>query len=405
MTGWGARRDGPSTVTSALLCCVLLHSVVVTADLRPSIDTQAAPGKLEGRQALQKAAVLVQQGRLEEADAQVRPALSDPDTRAAAHSVLGAIRLQQKRLEESARLLQEAIRLEPRLLGAHLTLAEVYTLQEKPALALGIYRRVLELDWTNAMARLALARSEVETGNYQRALEVARPALSAFKQSPEGLLVLATAFLKTGDRAAAAELPSDWARLTDVPQVWSIEFGLLLAREGAAAAAVSVLERARQTGPVSHELEFNLAGAYLLNKDPARALSSYDAALALKPDSLPALRQAAAVAEGRGELERALSYWMRARKIEPNDPEILLGFGRVCLRMDLLEDAEPALTKAASMKPEETAYQYTLAAAKVGKRQYRRRPGSARTARQEAPGRSAVSVRAGGGLVHPGASV
>jgi tetratricopeptide (TPR) repeat protein len=61
---------------------------------------------------------------------------------------------------------------------------------------------------------------------------------------------------------------------------------------------------------------------------------------------------------------------MRAKKLEPEDAEILVGFGRVCLRMDLLEDAEPALVRAASLKPDNTAYQYTLAAAKVGKRQF-----------------------------------
>jgi predicted Zn-dependent protease len=38
--------------------------------------------------------------------------------------------------------------------------------------------------------------------------------------------------------------------------------------------------------------------------------------------------------------------------------------------MDLLDDAEPALTKAAALKPGEPTYQYALAAAKVGKRQF-----------------------------------
>ena len=76
------------------------------------------------------------------------------------------------------------------------------------------------------------------------------------------------------------------------------------------------------------------------------------------------------MAEQRGELERSLSYWMRAKKIDPEDPEILLGFGRVCLRMDLLDDAEPALVKAAALKPDDRTYQYTLAAAKVGKKQF-----------------------------------
>ena len=107
-----------------------------------------------------------------------------------------------------------------------------------------------------------------------------------------------------------------------------------------------------------------------MNGEPARALDSYDEALRLKPESLAALSQAAAVAESERALERSLSYWMRARKLSPDDPEILLGFGRVCLKMNLLEDAEPALTRAASLKPDDIPYQYTLAAVKVGKRQF-----------------------------------
>ena len=61
------------------------------------------------------------------------------------------------------------------------------------------------------------------------------------------------------------------------------------------------------------------------------------------------------VAERQGELERSLSYWVRAKKLAADDPEILLGFGRVCLKMDLLEDAEAALFRAADMKPGEPA--------------------------------------------------
>jgi tetratricopeptide (TPR) repeat protein len=272
-----------------------------------AVDSHAAAlNQVEGPDALQKAAMLVQQGRLEQADEQARLALADPTTKAPANSVLGAIRLRQNRLEESAKFLREAIRLEPRLLGAHLNLAQVYALQEKRQEALGTYRRVLELD----------------------------------------------------------------PQLVNVPEAASIQFALLLVKEGSVPEAVNILERLRQAGPPSYEVAFNLGGAYLLTADPARALDAYELALTLKPDSVPALRQAAGIAEQRNELERSLSYWMRARKIEPKDPEILLGFGRVCLKMDLLDDAEPALTEAAALKPGEPAYQYTLAAAKVGKRQF-----------------------------------
>ena len=163
-----------------------------------SVLSSAAAFGAQAHEALQRAAVLAQEGRLQEAAQQAQQALSDPETRAAACSVLGAIRLQEDRLAEGAQLLQEAIRLEPRLLGAHLSLAQVYTLQGKLDDAVPLFRRVLELDPKNPTARMALARSEAEKGHYERSLELARPALAAFKQSPEGLLILATDFLKTG---------------------------------------------------------------------------------------------------------------------------------------------------------------------------------------------------------------
>jgi tetratricopeptide (TPR) repeat protein len=349
---------------------VTLAPWVASALLLCSIQVLGAAAGTESRDALQKAAALVQQGRLDDADQQARLALHDPDTRAVACSVLGAIRLQQKRLDESAAFLREAIRLEPRLVGAHLSLAQLYTLQAKPELANGMYRRALELDPSNAAARAALAQLETQKGNYRQSLELARPVLAHLKQSPDGLFVLATDYLKTGDRAAATGLVDDWKNLAEVPQAWTVKFALLLIKHKAVAEGIDLLERARQTGAPSYELAFNLGGAYLLEGEPARALDAYDAALGVQPDSLAALRQAAGIAERQNELERSLSYWMRARKITPRDPEVLLGFGRVCLKMDLLEDAETALVDAAALRPGELTYQYTLAAAKVGRRQF-----------------------------------
>jgi protein O-GlcNAc transferase len=281
-------------LTACLICCA-----AATASSQTTQTTH------DGAVALQNAAALVQQGKLDEAEHSASRALTDPSTRAAANSVLGTIKFQQNQLDRSAAFFEEAIRLEPRLLGAHVNLANVYAAQRNSAAAAEQVRRVLALD----------------------------------------------------------------PKLARVPAASLMQLALVLLEKGSVREGIDVLEQLKRVGPPSYELAFNLAGAYLLHKEPERALEAYDLALTLKPDAVPALRQAAAIAENGGELERSLSYWMRARKIEPNDPEILLGFGRVCLRMDLLDDAEPALERAAALKPEDTAYQYTLAAAKVGKRQ------------------------------------
>jgi cellulose synthase operon protein C len=313
---------------------------MATPEAAASTRGQSGPPRADGSQALQSAAHLVQQGRLDEAEAQARRALGDPATQAAAYSVLGTISFQRKRLDDSIVFFKKAIQLDERLVGAHLSLAQVYMLQGEPALALTLFERVLKMAPSNADAQLGVAWSALESGQYQRSMQVAAP------------------------------LMAEWTPASNVPPDLAIKFGVLFATHGAAPQAVEILERVRKTAGPSYELAFNLAGAYLLKNDPARALEQYDAALALKPDSGPALRQAAAVAEQRGEFERSLSYWMRAKKVDPEDPEILLGFGRVCLRMDLLDDAEPALVKAAALKPDDRTYQYTLAAAKVGKKQF-----------------------------------
>lgn len=325
---------------------------------------------VDSRDALQKAVDLVQQGRLNEADRQAHIALADPQTRAAACSVLGTIRLQQQRIPESVNFLQEAIRLEPKLVGARLSLAEAYAAQGKQGPAIAMYRRVLEVDSSNALARFALGRYENEKGNYRQSLDLINPIIPELKGSPDGLLLLASDYVRSGDHIAAANLSSNWMRLSDVPIDTSINFALVLANGGSTNEAIDVLEKAQRTGPPKYELAFNLAALYLLNKNPALALKDYDLALEAKPDSLPALRQAAITAEKEDHLERSLSYWMRAKKIQPENPEILLGFGRVCLKMDLLDDAEAALTKAAGLRPDDPSYLYALGSANVGKKQF-----------------------------------
>jgi tetratricopeptide (TPR) repeat protein len=349
-------------VFSFLLLCVATEHAGALNTLQSFPDS---------RETLQRATGLLQEGKLDEAEQQIRLVLSDPESAPVAYAVLGALRLQQKKYNESISFLEHALRLEPRLVGARLNLAQACELAGRPsAEALVAYKRVLDYDPSNAIARQALAASEAEQGHYQQSLNFARPVLDSLKQNPTGLLVLATDFVKLGDRKSAAALAENWIKLADVPADWSMRFALLLANAGSTAEATTVLESAKQTAGPSYELDFNLAGVWLLRGDLARALENYEAAAALKPDSVAAMRQAAEIAERRGELERSLSWWIRAKKLKPDDPDILFGFGRVSLKMDLLDDAEPALARAVALRPQDASYRYTLASARVGKKQF-----------------------------------
>ncbi|HEY7305425.1 MAG TPA: tetratricopeptide repeat protein [Bryobacteraceae bacterium] len=136
------------------------------------------------------------------------------------------------------------------------------------------------------------------------------------------------------------------------------------------AESITFLEKAVDLDPRLVGARLNLAEAYWLRGNSGRALENYETVAKLKPEFLPAIRQAAAIAEQRGELERSLSWWIRAKKLQPDDPDILFGFGRACLKMDLLDDAEPALARAVKLRPGQVSYQYVLASARVGKKQF-----------------------------------
>ena len=170
----GARRSQSSAPITLVLCALLMATPQAAASTRG----QSGPPRADGSQALQSAAHLVQQGRLDEAEVQARRALGDPAARAAAYSVLGTISFQRKRLDDSIVFFKKAIELDERLVGAHLSLAQVYMLQGEPALALPLFERALKLAPSNADARLGVAWSAMESGQFQRSKEVAAPLMA-----------------------------------------------------------------------------------------------------------------------------------------------------------------------------------------------------------------------------------
>ncbi|HEX4773194.1 MAG TPA: tetratricopeptide repeat protein [Bryobacteraceae bacterium] len=104
--------------------------------------------------------------------------------------------------------------------------------------------------------------------------------------------------------------------------------------------------------------------AELLSDAPS-AQTSFDRALALAPDNVAALNDAATAAEKQGVDEKALAYLIRARTLAPNDPVTLTHFGAVCIRRDLGLDAQDALSRAYQLQPSNNAALYLLARAKI----------------------------------------
>lgn len=319
---------------------------------------------------LQRAVELISQRDLDGAEREARQALHDASTRAVAWATLGAIRLQQKKSDESAKFLEKAIQLDPKLLGARLNLGQAYLMQGKRAQAHQVFQQALQIDPSSLNARFSLAQLEAESGNYRASLDVARPIATALHNSPDGVFLLATDYLGLGQKEEARALVATWKAFTGLPPAFSIDFASLLLRHDLAQEAVDVLENARGAGPISFELASSLASSYLLKGNLNKAEENYEEALRLNSNCVNCYLQIGRIAERQGEKEKGLAYLIKAKLLEPENPEVLFEFGKVCLERNLFRDALPALEKAVQLKPDNDQYTYVLGSAYLAKVRY-----------------------------------
>jgi tetratricopeptide (TPR) repeat protein len=319
---------------------------------------------------LQRALLLLSQGDLARADIEARQALKDPATEPQAWGILGTILLQDGKPGAGARDLERAIALNPRLVGARINLGEAYKAMGKPALAQKALRSALVLAPENSNARLDLAQLQIALNQYREALETALPVLGQMHQSSEGLMVLAAAYSGLHQSENLRGLAADWLALPAPLSGEALRFSELLRQAKLNKQAEQVLEKAKGSSQPDFPLVFELANV-------ERTLGKFDAAeqnylfaLRLKPDCTLCDVNLAAMAEVQKNSEKALAYLIKARQLDPSDPDVLFEFGKVCLERDLVDDAVTALPKALALRPGQEQYEYVMASAYVAKDRY-----------------------------------
>ena len=309
-------------------------------------------------------------GDLAGAEKEVKLALRDPSPQPVAWATLGVIRVRQKRYAEATECLNTALRLDPSLAGARVALGEVYALTGKKVLAREAFQKVLRADADNPEARFGLAQLESASGNFSASLTAAEPVLAELRRSPDGVLLLAKDYAGLKQKDDLVALVHDWDCLPDAPVSSSTAFAALLVKSGLDPQALEVLEKAKSSGQVSYEMALALANLYFSKGDLNDAFQSYEAALILRPGCVDCLLHLAKISTQQKDSEKALAYLIKAKREQPDNPEILFEFGKTCLELDLPDDAIPALEKAARLRPNNDSYAYVLGSANVSKKKY-----------------------------------
>jgi tetratricopeptide (TPR) repeat protein len=130
---------------------------------------------------------------------------------------------------------------------------------------------------------------------------------------------------------------------------------LLLAR-GEIVAGIKVLEQGEQTQSLSPALVVLLGDAYLKTGDAAKAQARYQIAFAQQSDDTDAVLGIAQVSLLSGDVETALLYLARARKMIATSPDTLYRFALVALGAGLYEEANGTLLAAIKINPKEPSY-------------------------------------------------
>ncbi len=237
---------------------------------------------------VERAAALIRDNRLPEADRELDKALKVKPNDATALNLRGAIRAQQGKLNEAEILFLRAVRLSPQLPAVHMNLAHLYLLKREPRKTIAELREVQRLDPANSEAL---------------------------------------------DRLAA-----------------------LLFSEGEIDECINLVERAKESQPLSPARLILLGDAYLKKSNADRAEENYQQALAGQSDNTDAALGLAQVALIRGQTETAASYLAQSRKLVADSPATLYRFALVALKVGDSEEANAAMMQAVKLQPNDPAF-------------------------------------------------
>ena len=338
---------------------------------------------------------------------------SQPDNQDAL-ILLGVVRGRQGRHAEAEALFRRVLQLNPKSVVASRNLANAFLAEDKPEDAIRQYNQAIQLNPQDSGLRIALARLELERGDFAAALTAleglggprlpmaavplkaaallgtgqradAQALIPQVKADPEAALDLATVFVEGNDSAGALKtlgfvrpVPKSLAA-----RVYYLE-GRAFRRQGDAATAMSDFRQALAADPKSAETLVAMAEVFASEKKHADSLAMLEKARALSPDSKDVLRYFIREAmqagqNGRGleaaqELQRKSTdlddrylvatvmvqekqFTPAAHILEdyvaqrPEDAKAYLGLGMAYLSLLRYAEARPALEHALRLDP------------------------------------------------------
>jgi tetratricopeptide (TPR) repeat protein len=346
--------------------------------LAGSIFVGAEPPALASslKETLTQAQQLIQKSDLAGAREVLTKATKTYPDEAAVYNLLGVVEAQAGHPGAAEKMFTKALALAPHYEGAYENLGRLYQEQAKNdphALdkAVGLYRRLLKLNPESLEAKYQLAVIFNRKREFRASLHYLELIPAGQRDRASALSLLCADYAGIGERAKAQEAAQRLAESTDLNEADVLSVIPVLAKHGAQAVAVQLLQTLDRRGLASPNTLLQLGIIYGQEGKLTEARETLLKAAEPNPDSVPILLELARVAEKQKDFEGALSYLAHARVLEPQRAAIHFFFGVVCSEMNLIEEAYRSLRQAVTLNPENPYYNYAMGVAAEQKGQHR----------------------------------
>jgi tetratricopeptide (TPR) repeat protein len=268
----------------------------------------------------------------------------------------GRIRIGQGNVPAARALFNAVLARQPNNVEARLGIAEAEVAEGRPKNALAQYARTLTLAPESTRAVLSLAMLSQETGDEKNAAAYYELALRSHSSDPRVQLAAASWYATTGSLDTAEKHVRIALSLKPGLDRARILLGRILLQQARYADAVTVLHDVVTTNRDDVAAWYALGLAYRRSGDAAKGISSFAAALKLRPDDEVArmAQEATAVAslpmddaqrrkmaafhldqghgwEERSFLEKALAEYRRALILDPTSRYARVAYARIFL--------------------------------------------------------------------------
>ncbi len=289
-----------------------------------------------------------------------------------AHSALGAAYLKSGNLDRAIRSFRECLSLNPYHTESRTALGQCYAMNGD------LDRALFHL---NIALRDTAAAREVHgdvalvlqaKGSYEDAIRHYRIALGTDTTAAwlRERMVECYAENKAFDAAIA-----EWKEFLkfsedDIPARLHYNLGVLHHMKGEYAEAVASYRDALKADSSFAEAHFGLADAYMALGEAARAESGFLRTLVHDPIHVGALANLGNLYYEKKQYRKALSFYEKARSIEPRDPRVLNGLGLVYGAMGMKQEAIRAFSDAAETDTINVSILLNLGSARADAGQY-----------------------------------